>query len=177
MKRFYKQFALSVIILYLIIAFVLLVLCFCFAPIESAVYQLGDRNVFVCLQRDFSNRNIYAYFDDSPDFKDISRNIEENCLKYSCVAYDFSSEAETMSFYVSNNNDSIEVVSEGLLFSRCDKFIIDFPQFVNVREAFYKDLEMSKVYQESFTVRGTLLYINDSKGTHIVNSLSEKIRL
>ena len=75
MKRFYKQFALSVIILYLIIAFVLLLFCFCFAPIESAVYQLGDRNVFVCLQRDFSNRNIYAYFDDSPDFKDISRNI------------------------------------------------------------------------------------------------------
>lgn len=49
MKRFYKQFALSVIILYLIIAFVLLLFCFCFAPIESAVYQLGDRNVFVCL--------------------------------------------------------------------------------------------------------------------------------
>ena len=133
--------------------------------------------LFVCLQRDFSNRNIYAYFDDSPDFKDISRNIEENCLKYSCVVYDFSSEAETMSFYVSNNNDSIEVVSEGLLFSRCEKFIIEFPQLVNVREAFCKDLEMSKVYQESFTVRGTLLYINDSKGSHILNSLSEKIRL
>ena len=177
MKRFYKQFALSVIILYLIIAFVLLLFCFCFAPIESAVYQLGYRNVFVCLQRDFSNRNIYAYFDDSPDFKDISRNIEENCLKYSCVVYDFSSEAETMSFYVSNNNDSIVAVSEGLLFSRCEKFIIEFPQLVNVREAFCKDLEMSKVYQESFTVRGTLLYINDSKGSHILNSLSEKIRL